>query len=338
MLELDGSIGEGGGQILRTALALSAVTGQPFRLRNVRAGRTKPGLARQHLTAVLAAAQVAGAELEGAELRSRDVTFRPRRIRPGPYRFTTGGAGSATLVLQTILPPLLVASGPSEVVLDGGTHNPFAPPFDFMERTLAPLLRRMGADFELVLERPGFYPAGGGRFRARVRPGNALRPLDLPSRGAVVARRARALISALPRHIGERELDTVGALLSIGPEARTLVEVDDPVGPGNAVLIEVTCEEVVALFTGFGERGVPAEDVARTAAEQARRWEAADVGAGPHLADQLLLPLALAGGGAFTTVRPTAHTETNAAVIRQFLDVDVTLDALEGDRWRVEVG
>jgi RNA 3'-terminal phosphate cyclase (ATP) len=338
MLILDGSMGEGGGQILRTALALSTVTGIPFRIRNVRAGRPKPGLARQHLTSLRAAARVAAAKVEGAQLHSTDVTFRPRDIRPGAYRFSTGGAGSGTLVLQTVLPSLLVASAPSEVVLEGGTHNPFAPPFDFVERALVPLLVRMGARLQLTLDRPGFYPAGGGRFRARVQPARRLRPLVLPARGAVVARRARALVSALPRHIAERELDTVGRLLRIGPGARSVVEVLDPVGPGNAVLVEVRCQAVTEVFTGFGERGVPAEEVARTAAEQTRQWESADVAVGPHLADQLLLPLAVAGGGSFTTIHPTSHTRTNAEVIRRFLDVGVTLAPLEGGVWQVDVG
>jgi RNA 3'-terminal phosphate cyclase (ATP) len=324
MLILDGSMGEGGGQILRTALALSTVTGIPFRIRNVRAGRPKPGLARQHLTSLRAAARVAAAKVEGAQLHSTDVTFRPRDIRPGAYRFSTGGAGSGTLVLQTVLPSLLVASAPSEVVLEGGTHNPFAPPFDFVERALVPLLVRMGARLQLTLDRPGFYPAGGGRFRARVQPARRLRPLVLPARGAVVARRARALVSALPRHIAERELDTVGRLLRIGPGAHSVVE--------------VRCQAVTEVFTGFGERGVPAEEVARTAAEQARQWESADVAVGPHLADQLLLPLALAGGGSFTTIDPTSHTRTNAEVIRRFLDVGVTLAPLDGGVWQVDVG
>jgi len=338
VLTLDGSMGEGGGQILRTALSLSIVTETPIRIERIRAARPKPGLARQHLTAVQAAAEVGGAELEGAELGSTSLTFRPTGIFPGDYRFSTGGAGSTTLVLQTVLPPLLVASDPSEIVLEGGTHNPSAPPFDFLDRAFAPLLGRMGGDVRLNLERPGFYPAGGGRFTAGITPSEILRPLSLPERGAVLRRSARALVANLPRHIAERELETAGEVLGIPDDDRSVIEIHKPPGPGNAVVIEIDCEEVTEVFTGFGKRGVPAEEVARGAAERARDWEAAGVAAGPHLADQLLLPLALAGGGSFTTVTPTTHARTNTDVIRRFLDRDVAFHDEGAGRWRVTVG
>lgn len=337
MLTLDGSMGEGGGQILRTSLALSSVTGTPFRIRRIRAARPKPGLARQHLAAVRAAAEVAGAEVEGAELGSTLLTFRPRGIFPGDLHFSTEGAGSTTLVLQTVLPPLLVASAGSELLLEGGTHNPFAPPYDFLERAFAPLLRRMGAGFELELARPGFYPAGGGLFRADVLPAEPLRPLTLLDRGGVLRRSARALIAHLPRHIADRELKTAGELLGIRPENREVIEAEESPGPGNAFLIDVGCEEITEVFAGFGRRGVPAEEVARTTAEAVRDWEAAEVAVGSHLADQLLLPMALAGRGTFTTVKPTAHARTNAEVIRRFLDVDVAFHHEGGGRWRVTV-
>lgn len=335
---LDGSMGEGGGQILRTALALSSVTGTPVRIGNVRAGRRRPGLARQHLTAVRGAAAVVGAALEGDALGSTEVVFRPREVRPGEYRFSTGGAGSAILVLQTLLPPLLRTSSPSGLVLEGGTHNPFAPPFDFLRGAFVPLLGRMGAGVEVTLERPGFHPAGGGRLRVRIEPPARLRPLTLVGRGPVLERRARAVVSALPRSIAERELHTVGELLGVEREAREVVVVEEPVGPGNVVLVEIVCREVTEVFTGFGQKGVLAEDVARGVADEVGRWERAEVAVGPHLADQLLLPLALAGGGSFTTVEPTSHARTNADVIGRFLDdVEVTFRLLEGERWRVEV-
>ena len=165
MIEIDGSQGEGGGQILRTALALALVTGKPFRITNIRAGRKKPGLLRQHLTAIQAAMAVGGAAAEGATIGSRDLVFHPGAITPGTYRFAVGTAGSTTLVLQTILPALLCAGGESMLTLEGGTHNPFAPPFDFLQTTFLPQVNRLGPKVEAVLERPGFYPAGGGRFR-----------------------------------------------------------------------------------------------------------------------------------------------------------------------------
>ena len=161
MIELDGSQGEGGGQILRTSLALSMATGQPVAIEKIRAGRAKPGLMRQHLACVKAAAQISGAQVEGAELGSQSLRFVPGPVRAGEYRFAIASAGSCMLVLQTVLPPLLLADAPSHLHLSGGTHNPMAPPFHFLERAFAPLVRRLGADLQLVLRRCGFYPAAG---------------------------------------------------------------------------------------------------------------------------------------------------------------------------------
>lgn len=337
MLTIDGSFGEGGGQILRSSLSLSLVTGRPVRLVNVRAGRPRPGLGRQHLTAVRAAAEVGEARVEGAAPGSQRLLFAPRRLRPGSYAFSTGGAGSTTLVLQTVLLPLLTADAPSKLTLEGGTHNPFAPPFDFLERVYLPLLARMGARVTLALERPGFYPAGGGRIRAEIAPVRELSPLELEERGEVRRRAVRALVSALPRHIGQREVETAGEALGIPPEAREVVEVPEPAGPGNVVIVEIESDRVTELFTGFGRRGVPAEAVAEEVAGQARRYLEAGVPVGPHLADQLLLPLALAGGGVFTTLRPSRHTKTNAEVVQHFLEADLALERLEGEAWRVSV-
>src|SRR6185503_15943515 len=190
MITIDGSQGEGGGQILRTSLTLSLVTGQPFRLENIRAGRQKPGLLRQHLTAVEAARTVGTAEVNGATPGSRTLEFRPGTVTPGNYRFAVGTAGSATLVLQTILPPLLTASGVSTLTLEGGTHNPYAPPFDFLARCFVPLIQRMGPRIDLEMGRPGFYPAGGGKFQARIEPVKRLARFDLMTRGEILQQRA----------------------------------------------------------------------------------------------------------------------------------------------------
>jgi RNA 3'-terminal phosphate cyclase (ATP) len=276
--------------------------------------------------------------VEGAVLGSTEVTFRPGPVRAGSYRFSTEGAGSATLVLQTVLPPLLRAGGPSWVELEGGTHNPFAPPFDFLARTFVPVIERMGPRVELSLERPGFFPGGGGRFIAEVHPG-ALRPLELLERGPVLRRRARAFVSALPTHVAERELSTVASLLGLEEPDLELVEVSHPLGPGNAVVVEMESRNVTEVFTGFGRRGVPAEVVASACADEARAYEAAEVPVGRHLADQLLVPVALAGGGRFRTMEPTLHTRTNAGVVARFLDIDIRLDAEgRGPAWRIEVG
>lgn len=341
MLVLDGSLGEGGGQILRTSLGLSLVTGTPFRIDRVRAGRARPGLMRQHLTAALAAAAIGRAEVTGAAVGSPSLTFRPGRPVPGDYRFAVGTAGSATLVLQTVLPALLFAPAASALVLEGGTHNPLAPTFDFLARVFLPLLGRMGAEVSASLDRPGFYPAGGGRFSVAIAGAAghaALRRLDLLERGAVRRRRATAMFAAIPFQVARRELDVVRERMGLDVSCCAPLEVKNSAGPGNVVQIEIDSEHVTELFSSFGERGVRAELVAEKAAAEATRYLEADVPVGAHLADQLLLPLALGGGGSFRTVRPTAHTTTQIEIIRRFLGRSIACEQVRADAWHVEVG
>jgi RNA 3'-terminal phosphate cyclase (ATP) len=337
MLHIDGSEGEGGGQILRSSLALSMVTGTPIRIRNIRARRPRPGLMRQHLTAVQAAARVSGARVDGAAVGSREIAFSPGEVQPGEHRFDIGTAGSTTLILQTLLPALLQASGPSVVGLEGGTHNPQAPPFEFLDRSFLPLIRRMGARVEAVLERRGFYPAGGGRMRVRIDPAaGRLAGLELLDRGEIRERRATAVISALPRHIAERELSHVARETGWHPSSLELREADSP-GPGNVLLLELESEAVTEVFTGFGEKGVPAEEVADRALREMRRYLDAGVPVGEHLADQLLLLLALAGSGTFATLPLSLHATTQIDLIPRFLDVRIEVEPGEGDRHVVRV-
>jgi RNA 3'-terminal phosphate cyclase (ATP) len=322
MIRIDGSKGEGGGQVLRTSLALSLVTGTPFQMVNIRAGRSKPGLLRQHLTAVNAATEVGEAEVTGAQLGSRELTFRPRALRSGGYHFAVGSAGSATLVLQTVLPALLMANGASSLTLEGGTHNMAAPPFDFLAKTYLPLLRRMGPSVEATLDRPGFFPAGGGKFRVLVQPA-PLQPLALMERGAVVRRQATAVISQLPFDVAKRELDAVGKVLKWAPEELRVEELKRSTGPGNLVTVEVECEHLTEVFTAFGERGVRAEVVGEKVAEEARYWLEAGVPVDHHLCDQLLLLSALAKGGEFRTLPLDGHAETQLHTFAHFLDVKI---------------
>jgi RNA 3'-terminal phosphate cyclase (ATP) len=326
LLRIDGSQGEGGGQILRTALALSLVTGQPFRLERIRAGRPKPGLLRQHLTAVEAAARVCGAVASGAELGSEAITFTPGAVRGGALQCSIGTAGSATLVLQAILPALLLAREPSRVVLEGGTHNPYAPPFEFLDATLLPLLRCMGARVEARLERHGFYPAGGGRLVVDVAPVDRLTPLVLLDRGPVQVS-ARALVSGVPVGVANRELAAVHTQLDVPWTSLEPVEVSTSPGPGNVLLITIASDAVCEVITGFGEKHVAAAAVAARACGEARAYLDAGVPVGQHLADQLLVPLVLAGGGSFRTLAPTRHTTTNAAVIGEFTGASVSMNA-----------
>lgn len=336
MLILDGSEGEGGGQILRTALSLSMLTGLPFRIEKIRAKRRKPGLLRQHLTCVTAAAKVSGATVVGAELGSLALVFTPGAIRGGTYDFAIGSAGSTMLVFQTVLPALLRADAPSRVTISGGTHNPNAPTFDHLERAFLPLLRRMGAAVSVTLQRHGFYPAGGGRWQADITPSADLRPLHLEAAGDRVSQSITAAVANLPFEIAEREAGAAAALLSWPRDTATACTVKAE-GQGNVVSIEIAHEHVTEIFSGFGERGKSAEAVASEAVEDARAYLSARVPVGPHLCDQLLLPCAMAGSATFVTSAPTQHTRTNIAVIEKFLPVEIELSQLDVARWRVKL-
>ncbi len=338
MIIIDGSFGEGGGQILRTSVALSLVTGKPFRIENIRAGRKNPGLLRQHLTAVNAATEISRVEVTGAAIGSRELTFAPGSVVAGNYAFAVGTAGSTTLVLQTVLPAMLVASGKSKLILEGGTHNPFAPPFDFLEKAFLPLVNRMGPRVTAELEQPGFYPAGGGRMSVTIEPANALKRLDLPIRGEVLARRAKAVVANLPISIAERELKVIARKMSWPREWMKAESVERSPGPGNVVTIEIECEHVTEVFTGFGERGLRSEAVAEKAVQQARRYIGSEAAVGEYLADQLLIPMAMAGIGSFNTLPLSRHATTNIEVIGKFLDVAIECSQLADRVWKVDVG
>lgn len=342
VLTIDGSQGEGGGQILRSSLALSLVTGRPVHLEKIRAGREKPGLMRQHLAAVRAAGQIGGAEIEGDEIGSQSIVFRPSALRPGTYSFSVGTAGSATLVLQTVLPALLVADKPSELVLEGGTHNPWAPPYDFLAQAFFPLINRTGAQVTAGLERHGFYPAGGGRFTVAIVPAQRLVGFDLLERGEILHRSVTALVANLSRAIGQREVDAAAERLSWPPSCFHVDASIRSAGPGNVVLIEVRAEHVCEVFTGFGRIGATAEHVANEAVKEVRTYLAAGVPVGPYLADQLLLPLGIAAwqsgrGGSFRTLPLTRHSMTHIDLVRQFLEIPIHIER-ESHACRVIVG
>lgn len=337
MIHIDGSFGEGGGQILRTSLALSLVTGKSFRIDHIRANRRKPGLARQHLTAVNAAVEIGQGAVKGNTLNSMNVSFSPGIVKPGRYHFAVGTAGSCTLVLQTILPALLIAKGTTELVLEGGTHNPFAPTFDFLNITFLPVLKRMGVMVKAVLERPGFYPAGGGKFSVFIEPGGPLSRLELLERGNIKKQSATALVSKLPGSIGEREIKVLREKLSWDRRHLSVEEVQNPIGPGNVLIVSIECAYITEVFTGFGARGVRAETVAKRTAKEVQEYLTANVPVGRHLADQLIIPMALAGGGKFRTLSPSQHTTTNIEVVKRFLDIDFTMKQMTGSVWEIEI-
>jgi len=348
MIELDGAAGEGGGQILRSALALAMCTGQAFALHDIRGRRPKPGLMRQHLACVNAAQAVSGATVQGAELGSRELVFEPGAVKVGEYRFAVGSAGSCMLVLQTVLPALMLADGPSRLTLQGGTHNPMAPNFHFIERSFAPLLRRMGVGLDVTLRRHGFYPAGGGELTAEVTPAaaSALLPFELLQRGPLQEAYAECLAPGLARSVATRELELLGAALGWEGEQLRTPTARQNEGPGNALMATLVHAHVTEVFTSFGERSLAAEQVVKKLVQQVRSYQASRQGddaaaAGPYLADQLTLPLALAvqasGRAArYTATELTLHAQTNFEVIQRFLPVRCSSERA-GLGWRVTV-
>jgi RNA 3'-terminal phosphate cyclase (ATP) len=341
MLTIDGSFGEGGGQIVRSSLSLSLVTGQPFTITNVRARRAKPGLRRQHLTAVRAAAAISAAEVTGDALGSSCLSFKPRAVTAGEYNFDVGTAGSTTLVLQTVLPAFLLAEQPSTLTFEGGTHNPFAPPYEFLARTYLPQINHLGPLASVALERHGFYPAGGGRIRLQVSPSAQLHSMHLLERGQVIDRRVRALVANLPLHIAERECVTIANLSGWEAGCFEVEQIDEAHGPGNVVLVEVQCEHITEVFVAFGRRGVRAERVAEEAWLEAERYLSCDVAVGFHLADQLILPLGIAAAAgnpsSFRTLPLSDHAVTHLKVLRCFLNVTTEVEQLSDDECVVRI-
>lgn len=333
-LTIDGSIGEGGGQILRTSLSMSALTGQPFLIENIRAGRNKPGLLRQHLTSVRAAAAVCSADVEGDEMGSSRIHFVPSQIRSGDYRFQIGTAGSTTLVCQTILPMLMVAEGPSTVALEGGTHNGMSPSLDFLKRSFLPALEAMGASFSVREERAGFYPAGGGKWSITIepRPLSSIELLDAPrGHGRLIGR-----VSQVPFKVLEREHGTFMRRLNLDRMEWDGATIKSP-GPGNYLAWTIEQGKHVSCLETVGEKHVRAETVAKRLASRVLKFRASKAAVEEHLADQLLLPMWLVGGGTFTTVSPTQHFLTNAEVLRAFVpDIEIDL-AEDGATHRVVI-
>jgi RNA 3'-terminal phosphate cyclase (ATP) len=331
LITIDGTFGEGGGQVLRTALSLAALTGRPFRIEKIRGGRRTPGLRRQHLTCVQAAAALCEARVEGGRIGSGELLFLPGRAsRAGRYAFDIGTAGSTSLVLQTVLPVLMSLAAPSEVAIRGGTHNPMAPPVPFLQTSFLPLLAGMGFHADLTLKRYGFYPRGGGEITCAVAPRTAGTPLDLAGRLPARAVRAAILLAGLPAHIAAREKQILGAEGGMREADIDTVMVEQG-PPGNAVWVIADHGPCTAVFTGFGERGRRAEQVARDALAGANFHLAAGYGVEEHLADQLLLYLAIRGDGRFSASRLNLHGRTNMELIRLFLPVSFHLTPLEGE-------
>jgi RNA 3'-terminal phosphate cyclase (ATP) len=294
-------------------------------------------LLRQHLTAVKAATEVGQARVEGDSIGSTRLSFVPAAIRPGSYHWAIGTAGSTTLVLQTVLPCLLTADKDTELILEGGTHNQYAPPFEFLAQAFLPILNRMGPNVEAKLERAGFYPAGGGRFRIFIHPAPNLSRIDILERGEIIRRHAVGIVAQVPRRIAETEMDTLKTKLSWEPERFHIEEIKDSRGPGNILICTIESQNITEVFAGFGERGAPAQQVASTVVDAVREYLSSSAPVGRHLADQLIIPMALAGGGKFRTLPLTRHSLTNIEVIQEFLDVKIAVEKQDRLNWTIEV-
>lgn len=313
----------GGGQILRTSLTLSMITGQAFRMTHIRAQRRKPGLMRQHLTCVKAAAAICNASLEGAEIGSTELTFRPGTITPGDYLFAIGSAGSSTLLAQTLLPVLWRASSPSTLTLEGGTHNPLAPPSHFLDEIYLGVLRKSGLDVTCHLQEYGFAPAGGGRIHLQIQPCAGLSPLLLLDRGPQGGWEMEVIARNLDWSIAERVIAATQKTFPHAAIHRTHLKG----GPGQGIccLLRGAFAQTKEMFSGFGEMGVTAEAMAKRVTHQAKQFLASQAAVSHHLADQLLLPMALHQGGEFSTLKPDDHFLTNRDTIQTFLP-DTTID------------
>lgn len=336
MITIDGSKGEGGGQILRSALTLSAMTGQPFRIEKIRAKRPKPGLMRQHLTCVEAAAAICGGQAQGAEIGSTELSFTPGELRSGDFEFSVGTAGSTGLVFQTVFPALLACEEISNLTLKGGTHNPASPSFEAITESYLPAIATGDIRVDAEIISRGFYPAGGGEWRATVHPSERTQPIELIDRGELAAISAEAMVSNLPDDIAKRELAVLQRRLALSDSDLHLRTHRTP-GPGNFALVRMRFEKTQEVFVGFGQTGVSAEKVGERLAETVKRFLKSDAAVGHFLADQLLIPMALGAGGKFTMLRPSRHFETNVEIIKRFLDINIDYAADDNGVWIVEV-
>lgn len=342
-ISIDGARGEGGGQILRSALTLALLTGKSFRLNRIRAGRPRPGLQPQHLACVEAAAAIApGTRFRGASLHSVALDFEPGAVVAGRYDFRIGTAGSTGLVLQTVFLPLALADGPSTVRIAGGTHVRASPCYDFLDRTWHAYLKAIGYRWNIGMIRPGFYPRGGGRIEAslegiRAEELQGLPEID-PKAGSAV--HGRAITAGLPAGIGHRLAERAEALLGEAGVRSNFVTETWPGGPGALLLLEMPSTPAPTLFLGLGEKGKPAERVAEeVVAELLEHRRSATPGVDSHSADQLLLPLAMVPGETrYPTVKVTRHLLTNIEITSLFLDRELRCLGLEGHPGWIEIG
>ncbi len=343
LISVDGSRGEGGGQILRTSLALSCVLGKPVSVTNIRRSRKKPGLQPQHLTSISAAAAVSKAAVRGADLSSTELLFRPGALQPGKFYFDVGAikgsAGSVPLILQTIILPLGFAEQESIIEVIGGTHVPWSPSFHYLNAVFAPLIKYLGLRTTFAISSWGWYPGGGGRVSARIEPARCIKPLRMNDRGKLIRVSGLSAVSNLPEHIAARQRER--ALLNLGRngiDASIDILSAPSAGKGSFLFLCAEFENLSAGFGALGAIGKRAEQVADEACEEFMSYMQSAGALDPHLADQILPYLAFCPDASeFTTSRISRHLLTNIWVVKQFLDIDVRIEGNEGESGRVVV-
>lgn len=338
MLTIDGSFGEGGGQILRTSLALSAITGQDVTIENIRAKRDKPGLRPQHLTSVIAISQICGAEISGVSAGSERITFKPHKVRPGQYEFDISTAGSVNLVLQAILWPLALTDKGSRIVIKGGTHVPHAPTFNYIDDVFLPAVARMGLFCNYHMEKAGYYPTGSGEVRLEIRPVESLQPINLPHRTEPIHIKLTSAVSNLPESISQRQMDTgLEYIRGMGIQPDQDMKQYPSPGKGTLFFIGLSSGNIKSGFQSLGARGKPAEKVAKDACVEFENYWKSGMAIDPHLADQLIIPMALAKGTSmFTTSEITQHLLTNISIVQRFLPVQFHVSRGIGEPGTVE--
>jgi RNA 3'-terminal phosphate cyclase (ATP) len=341
MIEIDGSFGEGGGQILRTALALSVIFERPLTLHHIRAKRKNPGLGHQHLMAVNALARISGAKVEGNRIGSQRLTFVPGEVSPGDYRFPIGTAGSVTLLLHALLMPLCLSQERFQLILEGGTHVPWSPPYHYLSEILFPTLRIMGVSVGGRIDQWGWYPKGGGIIQVEIQPSPSLGPISLLERGSLRKIRGFSAASLLPKHVAERQreeaLRRIEKELKMGAEITILTDPPSK-GPGSFLFLVTESEGALAGFSSLGRRGKRAEEVAGEVVNSLEDYLEAEGCVDPHLADQLIPFMAMAkGNSSFTTTRITEHLLTNLWVIQRFKNFKISLTGEKGGAGKVEL-
>ncbi len=341
VIEIDGSYGEGGGQILRTALAFSTILKQPIRITRIRAGRKHPGLQPQHLKSIEALTTLSNSYAEGNQIGSKTITFFPGEIVPGRYEFDIGTAGSVTLLLQAILLPLSLSQGESRLILKGGTHVEWSPPFHYLTEILLPTLARMGVQVEVELQRWGWYPRGGGQIDLKIEPARRLTPILFNQRGAIKRIYGLSAISNLPKHVAERQREQ--ALRRIERECHFEAEIEvlpdiPSKDQGSFLFIVVESEGGKAGFSSLGRRGKRAESVGDEVVDALKDYIVSDACLDAHLPDQLVPFLAIAHGqSSFTTTRVTEHLLTNLWVIQHFLNISLTKSGGRGEKGKIDL-